>query len=219
MPTYSNFSSLVSDVSNYLERGGSSATDNTVLQQIPRLINAAERKIVQILKLQGVIEVLVDQAGLPANVAVVGKPDRWRQTKSLKYAGGSDGVSYIPLYPRNYDFCRMYWPNDSKTSAPQFYADYDYFHWLIAPTPDITYPLEAVCYMQPPLLDQANQTNFFTNYTPNLLLYLTMLEATPFMKDDSRVPMWQSYADREVASLITQDLQKIMDQASQRSGA
>ena len=58
MATNVNYTSLFNDVTNYIERGGSDVTDQTVFNQIPRLINAAERKIMQALKLQGTIEVL-----------------------------------------------------------------------------------------------------------------------------------------------------------------
>ena len=78
------YDSLVSDVQAYLERGASVTVDQTVYNQIPRLINACERKLVQVLKLQGVIEVLRDPAGLVANSAIIAKPDRWRETVSLQ---------------------------------------------------------------------------------------------------------------------------------------
>ena len=219
MATYFTYNSLVSDLQNYLERGGSLAADGTVYNQIPRIINAAERRIVQELKLQGTIEVLVDWAGLPSGVPVVAKPDRWRQTISLKYGSGTNLNAYTPLFPRSYDFCRTYWPDDTVLSVPKFYADYDYTHWIIAPTPDITRPLEVLAYMQPQLLDSGNQTNFFTNYTPNLLLYAAMLEASLFLKDDVRIQYWQAAFAAEKGTLVPQDLQKIMDRAAVRTSA
>ena len=217
MATYVNYTSLVSDVQNYLERGGSSVTDATVYAQIPRLVNAAERKIMQFLKLQGQIEVMVDPSGLTIGSAVIAKPDRWRKTISLSYGSGTNSNSRAPLYPRSYEYCRAYWPDDNATATPKFYADYDYNHWLISPTPNVTYPLEVVAYMQPVLLDTTNQTNFFTNFTPNFLLYTVLLEAAPFLKDDTRIPVWQSFWDREFASLTAQDMQKILDRQAQRS--
>lgn len=219
MATNVTYSSLVADVQNYLERGGSQTTDTTVFNQIPRLINAAERKIMQFLKLQGSLEVLVDPSGLGIAQAVIPKPDRWRVTVSMNFGTGSDSNVRTPLYPRSYEYCRSYWPDDSQTAQPQFYADYNYSNWLIAPTPDQNYPLEIVCYMQPVLLDSGNQENFFSNYTPNMLLYGALLEAAPFLKADDRIAVWQGYWDRELASLTSQDLQKILDRAAQRKMA
>ena len=68
---------------------------------------------------------------------------------------------------------------------PEFYADYDYRHWLFAATPDENYPVEIVYYELPPLLDDAQQQNWLTDYAPNALLYGTLLEATPFLKNDA----------------------------------
>lgn len=218
MPTAVNFTTLQADIRNYLERGGSAVSDPTVYDQIPRLINAAERKIMQLLKLQGMIEVLRDPTGLPANMAggVLTKPDRWRQTVSMHYGIGTGNV-LKPLFPRSYEYCRAYWPDATLTAPPEFYAEYELSHWLIVPTPDVTYPLEVISYMQPPLLDDANQTNFFTNYTPNMMLYGGLLEAAPFLKDDSRIPTWENFYQVELVSLSGQDLQKVLDRMSERS--
>jgi hypothetical protein len=217
-----NYTSLLADVQNYLERGGSLATDQTVFNQIPRLINAAERKLAQIFKLLGQKEVLVDApAGLQLGNPVVTKPDRWRSTVSINYGSGTDLNSRVFLVPRSYDYCRSYWPDSTVTdpnNPPLMYADYDLFHWLIAPTPPQNYPFEAICYMQPPLLDANNQNNFWTELTPNALLYATLCEAEPFIKEDPRLQLWQQMLGQEVQTLNPQDLQRILDSTAVRSG-
>ena len=231
MATFVNFTSLVSDVTTYLERGQSQLTDQTVYNQIPRLINAAERKIAQFLKLQGILEVLVDPTFLQAGVSVITKPDRWRQTVSMSYGAAADSNQRIPIYPRSYEYLRRYWPDDSVQGAigtlnssglpvtQVFYADYDYTHWIVGPTPDNTYPGEVICYMQPPLLDNTNQNNFFTQETPNMLLYGALLEAAPFLKGDERIQVWTTYWEKELQSLSGQDLQKILDRSAERRSA
>jgi hypothetical protein len=219
MATSLTFTSLTADMQAYLERGGSAAVDPVVFAQIPRLINLAERAICNALKLQGQLEVLADASGdqsLRIGVPVITKPDRWRQTVSMNYGAGAAKNTRTPLFPRGYEFCRTYWPDDSQTAAPLFYADYDLKHWLITPTPDLNYPLEALCYMQPQLLDAVNQTNFFTDYTPNALLYGALLEAAPFLKNDERMPVWEKMWQTQLAFLKEQDLQKILDRSTQR---
>ncbi len=202
---------------NYLERGGSETTDPTVFNQLPRLVNAAERKLAQVTKLQGSIEVLVDApSGLTEGVSVITKPDRWRVTVSLNYGAGTDKNTRTPLFPRSYEYCRAYWRDSTQTSAPKFYSDYDLYHWLIAPTPDDDYPLEILAYMQPPLLSAENTQNFWTTMTPNLLLYGALLEATPFLKGDERVPLWKAYWEQEIATLDVQDALKQFDRAALR---
>lgn len=220
MATNVTYSSLIADLQNYLERGQSVQTDPTVFNQLPRLINAAERKLAQALKLLGQIEVLVDApAGLQVGNSIVAKPDRWRQTVSMSYGAGVTQNTRTPLYPRSYEYCRAYWPDSTATDAnnpPAFYADYDQEHWLISPTPDQNYPLENLSYMQPVLLDEQNQMNFWSEYTPNLLLYGALLEATPFLKDDTRLQTWNQYWQQELSMLQQQDLQRVLDRAAVR---
>lgn len=220
MPTTVNFTSLLNDMSVYLERGGSATTDTTVFNQLPRLINAAERKLCQDLKLLGQIETLVDNpAGLQSSNPIVTKPDRWRQTISMVYGTGTNQNTRTPLFARSKEYCESYWPDQSVSDAnnpPRFYAEADYQHWLISPTPDQDYPLIVTAYFQPPLLDSTNQNNFWTEYTPNALLYGALVEATPFLKDDSRLTVWTGMWQQEMATLGAQDLQRVLDRAAVR---
>jgi len=215
MPASMTFTSLQSDIRNYLERGG--ATDPIVYEQIPRLITLAERRIARELKIQG-FQTVVNSV-MQAGVAVYPKPDRWRDTISINYGTGTGNNTHTPIFPRAYEYIRSYWPNETTRGGPQFYADYDYKHWIFAPTPDANYPLEVLYYELPPLLDDTNQTNWLTEFAPNLLLYGSLVEATPFIKDDQRVELWQSYYDRSLAALNGEDLQKIVDRSTNRREA
>jgi hypothetical protein len=222
MATNVNYSSLVTDISNFLERGGSVITDPTVFEQIPRIINAAERDCAQLLKLLGQIESLTSApptGGFQANVAVVTKPDRWRQTISINYGTGLGNATRTFLYPRALEYCTAYWPSRATSdpaNPPAFYAEYDYQHWLISPTPDQAYPFEALCYMQPAFLDDVNQNNFWTEYTPNLLLYTALRMAAVFLKNDERIQTFANEQKLQLDSLDAQDLQRILDRAAER---
>lgn len=215
MPAAMTFTSLQSDIRNYLERGG--ATDPIVYEQIPRLITLAERRIARELKIQG-FQAVVNSV-MQANVAVYPKPDRWRDTISINYGTGTNNNVHTAVFARSYEYVRQFWPNETETDKPKFYADYDYKHWIFAPTPDANYPIEILYYELPPLLDETNQANWLTEFAPNLLLYGSLVEATPFVKDDQRVQLWQSYYDRALAALNGEDLQKIIDRSTNRREA
>lgn len=218
MATNVTFTSLKDDVSKYLERGGSALTDPTVFDQLPRLINAAERKLAQELKLLGQKEVLVmAPVGLQTGNPVLAKPDRWRATVSMNFGTGTDNNTRTPLYIRGLEYCQNYWPDQTLTDVPRFYCDYDYEHWLFAPTPDADYPLQVVAWMQPVLLDAGNQSNWFSNYAPNALLAGCMLQAELFIKEDQREPVWKDMYSNEIGELAQQDIQRIYDQSAQRT--
>ena len=217
MATVMTFTTLQEDVRRYLERGATYASDPVVYEQIPRLINLAERRISRELKIQGFINVVTGT--LVVGQSVYSKPDRWRDTVSINIGTGANSNSRNVLYARAYEYLLSYWPDRSQTDEPLFYADYDYSHWLLAPTPDAEYPFEILYYELPPLLDDAVQTNWLTEYAPQLLLYATLLEATPFLKNDERINVWQSMYDRAAAMLNGEDLNKILDRSAVRKEA
>ena len=217
MATTMTFATLKQDVQRYLERGATLASDPVVFEQIPRLINLAERRIARELKVQGFINVVTTT--LNAGQSVYDKPDRWRDTVSINIGTGVGNTKRKTLFIRDYEYLRSYWPDESETAEPIFYSDYDYSHWLIAPTPDAAYPIEILYYELPPLLDDTTQTNWLTEYAPQLLLYGALLEATPFLKNDERIPVWQSMYDRSAAMLNGEDLAKILDRSAVRKEA
>lgn len=217
MATTLTFTTLQEDVRRYLERGSTFASDPIVHEQIPRLINLAERRIARELKIQGFINVVTGT--LQTGVSVYAKPDRWRDTVSINIGTGVQNNTRKMLFTRAYEYLLSYWPDRTATDRPLFYADYDYTHWLYAPTPDADYPFEVLYYELPPLLDDVVQTNWLTEYAPQLLLYGTLLEATPFLKNDERIPVWQSMYDRSAAMLNGEDLAKILDRSSVRKEA
>lgn len=214
MATTLTFTTLQEDVRRYLERGSTFASDPVVHEQIPRLINLAERRIARELKIQGFINVVTGT--LQAGVAVYAKPDRWRDTVSINIGTGAQNNTRKVLFTRAYEYLLSYWPDRTATDRPIFYADYDYTHWIYSPTPDADYPFEVLYYELPPLLDDVVQTNWLTEYAPQLLLYGTLLEATPFLKNDERISVWQSMYDRSAAMLNGEDLAKILDRSSVR---
>jgi len=204
------YDSLLVDVRRYLERGFTQESDQIVYDQLPRLVTLGERRIARELKIQGFIRAVTTP--LSTGVAVYLKPDRWRDTVSMTVTGS-------PIFARSYEYCRSYWPDEAETGAPQFYADYDFQHWLITPPPDDDYDLEVLYYEQPALLGEDLQTNWLTDYAPDLILYATLLEASPFLKNDERVGMWQAMYDRSAKALSGEDLGRIMDRSANRSEA
>lgn len=218
MPVALTFTSLQATLQAYLERG-SGTTDPVVFNQLPLLINNAERAIARRLKILGMLIPLI--TSLAANNAVYTKPNGWRRTISMSFgvATAADPAqnSATPLFARQYEYCLSYWPDLTLTAPPQFYADYDYSHWLVVPTPIVSYPWQILYYGLPQLLDNSNQTNFWTNYAPETLLYRTLLECAPFLKNDERVQVWQTLYEEAVTTLEKEDLMRSVDRAAVRN--
>ena len=195
------YDSLVDDISTYLER-----TDQATLDKIPTFIMLAEQVLAAEIKFLG--NLTVQQSTMVASQAVIDKPARWHKTVSMNVVVAGERR---PVLLRKYEYLREYWPDPTDTDVPKFYCDYDYTHWLVAPTPASAYNFEVLYYERLQPLDSSNQTNWFTIYAPQAMLYGSLLQAMPFLKNDERIPMWQSQYDKIVNVLKTEDLIRIAD--------
>jgi hypothetical protein len=151
------------------------------------------------------------QSTMVATQPVIDKPARWHKTVSMNVVVAGERR---PVLLRKYEYLREYWPDPTQTDVPKFYCDYDYTHWLVAPTPTSSYTFEVLYYERIQPLDSSNQTNWFTIYAPQALLYGSLLQAMPFLKNDERMPMWQAQYDKIINTLKTEDLTRIADRQS-----
>jgi hypothetical protein len=139
---------------------------------------------------------------------IIDKPARWHKTVSMNITVA--GKRY-PVLLRKYEYLREYWPNPSIRDVPKFYCDYDYTHWMVAPTPDAAYDFEVLYYERIQPLESSNQTNWFTIYAPQALLYGSLLQAMPFLKNDERMGMWQQQYDAIMQTLMAEDKLRVAD--------
>lgn len=195
------YDSLVENIQSYLER-----TDTATLEKIPTFIMLAEQIIASQIKFLG--NLTVNESTMVATESIIEKPARWHKTVSMNVT--VDGVRN-PVLLRKYEYLREYWPDSTQTDVPKFYADYDYTHWLIAPTPASNYTFEVLYYERIQPLDSSNQTNWFTIYAPQALLYGSLLQAMPFLKNDERTPMWQQQYDLIMQTLKAEDQSRVGD--------
>ena len=195
------YDSLVDDIRTYLER-----SDAATLNKIPTFIMLAEQVLAAELKFLGNLTVV--ESTMVQGEAVIAKPSRWRKTVSMNITVAGKRQ---PVFIRKYEYLREYWPDAAETDVPAFYCDYDYDHWLVAPTPDADYSYEVLYYQRLQPLDSSNQSNWFTQYAPQALLYGSLLQAMPFLKNDERIPMWQQQYDLIVNVLKTEDVLRIGD--------
>ncbi len=195
------YDSLVENVQSYLER-----TDLATIEKIPLFIMLAEQTIAAQIKFLG--NLTVQTSTMTTGQNVIDKPARWHKTVSMNITVA--GKRY-PVLLRKYEYLREYWPNPSTTDVPKFYCDYDYTHWMVAPTPDEAYNFEVLYYERLQPLDSSNQTNWFTTYAPQALLYGTLLQAMPFLKNDDRVVLWQGLYQQAMDVLVAEDKLRVAD--------
>jgi len=195
------YDSLVNDIQTYLER-----TDDQTLDKIPQFIMLAEQIIAAEIKFLG--NLTVATSAMVASDNVIPKPARWRKTVSMNVTVAGKRQ---PVLLCTYEYIREYWPEPASTDVPLYFCDYDYQHWLVGPTPTLAYSYEVLYYERVQPLDSSNQSSWFTQNAPQALLYGTLLQAMPFVKNDERMPMWQSNYDKIIEVLKTENVIRAAD--------
>jgi hypothetical protein len=203
------FDSLVIQVKNYLERD-----DATTVSEIPNFINQAQQRICRESKNIG-LEQYVTGNFVPG-VFTYAKPARWRRNITFNCGTGPAQENRSSILLRSYEFLISYWPDRTKTGTPDVYSDYGYYNFIVAPTPDTTYPFEFSYLEIPATLSVVTQTNWLTDFAPDVLLYATLLEAMPYLKNDERMPVWKEMYGAGIASLNAQDDLRVVDRQSSR---
>jgi hypothetical protein len=204
------YDTLTTAVIDYLERN-----DANLVSQIPLFIMLGERRVARDLKILG-LKVAITDNFLP-NQGVFAKPTRWLNDSSFNIGTGPSFNTRVYLLQRSVEFCRQYWPDPTQVGTPKYYAStYNYNFWFVVPTPDLAYPYEVLYYETPQFIDNTTSTNFLTESAPEVLLYATLLETAPYLKDDERVPIWQQRYDIARQALGTEDIKRIEDAFSKR---
>ena len=198
------YDSLIADVQSYLER-----TDTQTVEKIPTFVMLAEQIIASQIKFLG--NLTVQTSTMTQNDPVIAKPARWHKTVSMNVTVNGEKR---PVFLRKYEYLRTYAPDSTDAGIPEYYADYDYQHWLVAPTPNDDYAFEVLYYERVQPLDSTNQTNWFTQYAPQALLYGALLQSAPFLKNDARIPMWKAQYDEIMQTLKAEDTLRIGDRQS-----
>jgi hypothetical protein len=194
------YDSLTSTVLQYLER-----SDTAVVNAIPTFISLAEFEIAQEIKTLGQLQIV--ESTMTASNAILQKPARWRKTVSMSVTVAGKKQ---PVYLRKYEYLKNYWPDADQTDVPLYYADTDWEHWYIAPTPNLAYAFEVLYYERIAPLSSTNQTNWLTQNAPNAMLFGTLLQAMQFLKNDQRVIFQQKYTE-SLQSLKSEDVARVGD--------
>lgn len=119
--------------------------------------------------------------------------------------------AYTPILLRSFEYARSFWPNQSLTNPPKFYADYGYYNWLISPTPDQAYPFVLGYLETPQVIDAAYQSNYLTEFMPEVLLKAVLLEAMLDLKNDERIPVVEAEYVKAISSWNAKDKLRKVD--------
>lgn len=181
MATAVTYTSLVADLKAYPGRG--STSDARYNEQIPRIITAAHERLA--VECTSLISRVPIQDAMQIGLAVLTKPNFWQSTVSMVIATGQTFNRLVVLAPKSKEFINAYWEIPEDTAEPKYFGDYDQDRWIIGPTPNAAYPVEYVVDLQAEPLDEATQSNVWTEKAPNLLVAACLFEAEIFLNGNN----------------------------------
>mgnify|MGYP001052830850 CR=1 FL=1 len=200
------YDSLKSDIETYVDRH-----DSEFVSQIPRFIMMCENRLASELRGLGLLRFVT--GSLTLSDPTLPKPVRWRETVSFSLT--ISGKQHF-LFPRSWAYCKQYHQEITGNAQPMFYADYDYEHFYLAPTPDIAYSFELAYFERPEPLSDTMQTNWTTRYFPQLIIYGSLLEAAPYLNNPEKLQTYQTLFDRAVQSFMKEQGLRLTDSAVTR---
>jgi len=111
-----------------------------------------------------------------------------------------DGNPTMPLQRRSVEFIYQGYPLRSADGKPNFIAR-ESSNFIFGPYPDSAYVVKGVYYKR--LVALATTVNTMFTDNPDLYLFAALAEAEVFLKNDSRVAVWQ---DRR--NIVANDINK-----------
>ena len=178
----STYSDLTSSVASFLHR-------SDLTSQIPDFITLSESLIWNKLRVR---QMETTMATVMAS-GVIAIPTNYIQ---LKQAYISSTSPYGPLERVTIDFIYNKYPSRVADRQPVFIAR-EVSNFIFGPYPDSNYTVTFVYYNKLAALSSATNS-IWTSY-PGLWLYGALLQAAPFLKNDSRIPVWQTKFDQLIA--------------------
>lgn len=178
MARISDYATLVTAVGDYLARADLSGF-------IPNFIQNCEAKLNRELRISAMETALSTTissgvAALPADYA------------ELRFAYVVSGGQALHLKPLAIEDLYTKYPTRSASGVPKFIARQG-SNFVFGPYPDDTYSIAGTYYAKFAALSVSNTTNWLITDAPDLLLYGALLEAMPFLEDDSRIAVWQNF--------------------------
>jgi len=186
----STYAELQTAVANWLDR-------DDLTDRIPEFISLAEARFNRVLRLRSMeTKQTASTVAAQRNYAL---PADYIQMRNFQInTSPITTLSYVT--PEIYD--RLW--GGSSNGTPKFYtilAD----EISLGPIPASVMTLEMLFYKRFTNLSTSSVRNWLLTYAPDVYLYASMLEAEPFIMNDTRVPLWSQALDRAVSDLQEQD--------------
>jgi len=188
-----NYTGLVSAVQEALEDN----SDET-LSYIPTAIEIAQLRITRESDAQWLTAVAT-VAGTSGS-RFLSKPSGYLIGQTVSFVTNEGEIKVLVKNTRSY--LEKYWVwGASSVGEPKYYADYNAFQYIIAPTPDSNYNYDVAFISRPVGISAGNETNVIINNVPECLFFATMSEMAKFSRNEYLLQTYENqYASAMIAS-------------------
>lgn len=183
MATITNYTTLQDAVVEYLGRD----QDTTLIARVPTFIQLFEAKMNRDLFVTQMEQRSTDMIDHTiSEPEYVPLPTDFQSMRSIRLSNAAGKPRLQFLTPTQMEDYR--YSTDNVAGQPVYFtvfgADLE-----LAPTPNEDYELEMIYRRNIPAL-ATEDTNWLLTLAPDLYLYGTLMEATPYLKNDDRIAVW-----------------------------
>lgn len=193
------YADLQTSIANWLKR-----SDLTAI--IPDFITLAEARIARDLRLRK--QVVTTTLSTVAGTQGVSLPSDFLQAESLSLSNTSPPGALSVVTPEILD---RKFPAAYVTGQPQVYTVVG-DQLLFGPTPDAVYAVSLTYYQRWAALSVSSTNWLLTNH-PNVYLFAALAEASGYLFNDERIPIWEAKYQADARSL------QEVDDTALRSGS
>tara|TARA_A100000172_G_scaffold7502_1_gene4127 strand:+ start:447 stop:1070 length:624 start_codon:yes stop_codon:yes gene_type:complete len=172
LDTYAN---LKTSIANYLNR-------DDLTTYLPDFISLAEARHGRDLRLR-----IMESVGTASATGGQNYIDLPTNFLEFRYVALNTNPKIVLRYMSPFELTKNYGGNSS--GEPIYFTiigEKLYF----GPTPDSSYSIEWAFYSKPTALSDSNTTNAILTNHPDLYLYASLLESSPFLMQDERLGVW-----------------------------
>lgn len=179
-----NYADLKTTAANYLHR-------SDLTSVIPDFITMAEWRMARDLRVSQLLA--TTNLTISPGGSTVALPTGFLSLVNVCIANGAE-LQYVP--PDTID-------RQTGSGVPWLYTMLG-TNIQVAPAWTAGGNLSTTYFKKETALSDSNQTNWYINNAPDTLLYATLLEAAPYLLNDSRIEVWDKYYQRGINAVNAQ---------------
>jgi hypothetical protein len=197
----SNYTSLLADIPNKLDNQSQELAD-----ELDNIIDPAELMLSRDLDVGAFKH--QDTSLMSIGNAMITKPAGFVSPRYLKITapGARGNLDYKTL-----DWIQEFWPDDTETGTPAYYAEYDDDRLIVAPTPDASLTYEIGFRRRLPALSNSNASNWLTENAYDALCAACLMIGAAFLKDPEQAQLWKGHYDALVGQINREHQRTLRD--------